>query len=107
MYIGLRASDTLIRNPAAYIGSGLCRTSENEGKANFGEFTFYEVGWIELAKLWHKRFRWGHEDCTKAAVACPMPPGGPLPALVPPECQRSREERVDLAEDGFPAALHD
>ncbi len=62
---------------------------------------------MELAKLWHKRFRWDHEDCTKAAVARPMPPGGPLPALVPSECQRSREERVDLAEDGFPAALHD
>ncbi len=60
-----------------------------------------------MAKLRHKRFRWGHEDCTIAAVACPMPLGGPLPALVPPECQRSREERVGVAQDGFPAGLHD
>ncbi len=40
-------------------------------------------------------------------VARPMPPGGPLPALASPECRRSREERVGVAENGFSAALHD
>ena len=60
-----------------------------------------------MAKLQHKRFRWEHEDCTKAAVACPMPLGGPLPMLVRSESQRSREERVGIAEYGFPTALHD
>ena len=54
-----------------------------------------------------RRFRWGYEDCTEAAVARPMPPGAPLPALASPECRRSREERVGLAQDGFPAGLHD
>jgi hypothetical protein len=69
--------------------------------------SLYEIGRIELAKLRHKRFRWEHEVCTKAAVACPMPLGGPLPALAPSESQRSREERVGIAEYGFPAGLHD
>jgi hypothetical protein len=41
MYAGLRAADTLHKKPCR-MGPGLSRTSENFGKANFGEFTFPE-----------------------------------------------------------------
>jgi hypothetical protein len=41
MYAGLRAADTLHKKPCR-MGPGLSRTSENFGKANFGEFPFHE-----------------------------------------------------------------